>query len=255
MANPRVSVSSLSSWPLAFEDDIALWRELGINYVGVVEPKLEAFGWNAAKAVISQEGLRVSSLSCVRSTAATSLEFCPEVGADVWHVLTGGYGPVPWEEAASSFGREMGPVVSRAATLGVRVAVEPTNPLRADVSFLHSVLDAVELADRCGLGVVIDLSSTWHERNLETFVRDRADLVALVQVSDYKLGTFDTPNRSVVGDGDIPIERILASILEGGYQGPFEIEVMGPRIEAEGYRSAIGRSIERTSRLLERLGA
>ena len=248
-------MSSLSSWPLPFEGDIELWRDLGIDHVGLVEPKLETFGWEAVKRVIDQEGLRVSSLSCVRSGAARSLDFCPEVDTTVLHVLSGGSGPVPWEEAASSFCQELAPLVARGAELAVRLAVEPTNPLRADVSFLHSLPDAVELADRCAIGVVVDLSSTWHERGLETFVRERADLVAMVQVADYQLGTFDTPNRSVVGDGDIPVERLLSSILEGGYQGPFEIEIMGPRIEAEGYRSAIGRSIDRTSALLEKLGA
>jgi sugar phosphate isomerase/epimerase len=58
----------------------------------------------------------------------------------------------------------------------------------------------------------------------------------------------------VPGDGDIPIERLVSSILDTGYEGPFDIEVLGPRIEEEGYRSAIARSAEFASEMLDRLG-
>lgn len=255
MPHPRLSVSSICSWNLPLEGDVALWSDLGLTHVGLVEPKLEAFGWEAANDLVRRHRLRVSSVSCVRSGTAGTLEFCPTVGADVLHLVAGGYGTIPWDDAAALFCREMGPLASRATQLGVTLALEPTNPLRSDTSFVHSVRDAVDLARRCGTGVVVDLYVAWYERDLMRVLRENVDLLALVQVCDYKLGTFDMPNRSVVGDGDLPIERLLSSILEVGYRGQFEIEILGPRIEEEGYRSSIARSVERTSDLLERLGA
>ncbi|CNK71281.1 xylose isomerase domain-containing protein [Mycobacterium tuberculosis] len=80
-------------------------------------------------------------------------------------------------------------------------------------------------------------------------------MLALVQICDYSFGTPDTPNRSVIGDGDIPLERLIGDILDVGYTGVFDIEILGARIEAEGYRSAVGRSVERASDLLNHLGA
>jgi hypothetical protein len=35
----------------------------------------------------------------------------------------------------------------------------------------------------------------------------------------------------------------------------FDLEILGPRIEAEGYLSATRRSLERMTEMLERLGA
>ena len=64
---------------------------------------------------------------------------------------------------------------------------------------------------------------------------------AFVQVSDAVAGSVTTPDRAVPGDGDIPLESLLGRILEAGYQGAFDLEVIGPRIEQEGYASAIGR--------------
>jgi sugar phosphate isomerase/epimerase len=252
--HPRISVNSICSWNLPFDGDVELWRGLGIGDVGVIEPKLDAFGWDASRDTIHATGLRVSSISCYRWGTGRSLEFCPTVGADILYMVSGGYGPVPWEDAAASFCQEIDLHVSRAAELGVTLAVEPTNPLRTDSSFLHSVRDAIDLARMCGMKVVIDFYSAWYERDIESLLRANPGIVGLAQICDYRLGTFDMPNRSVPGDGDIPIERLVSSILDTGYEGPFDIEVLGPRIEEEGYRSAIARSAEFASEMLDRLG-
>jgi sugar phosphate isomerase/epimerase len=76
-----------------------------------------------------------------------------------------------------------------------------------------------------------------------------------VQIGDYRLGTFDMPNRVAIGDGDLPVERMLAMVLDAGYTGPFDLEIIGPVIEDEGYRGPILRSVERATDMLDRLGA
>jgi len=81
------------------------------------------------------------------------------------------------------------------------------------------------------------------------------DRIGIVQVSDFAVGTLSTPNRLVAGDGDIPLRRIIGDLLEAGYTGLFDLELVGPAIEAEGYRGAIGRSCAYLSELLSDLGA
>ena len=46
----------------------------------------------------------------------------------------------------------------------------------------------------------------------------------------------------------------MGLLLDAGYDGPFDLEILGPRIEAEGYRAPIARSLERAGEMLERLG-
>ena len=72
-----------------------------------------------------------------------------------------------------------------------------------------------------------------------------------MQVSDYAIGTHTTPDRLVPGDGDIPLGRIVGQLLDAGYEGVFDIEMIGPRIEDEGYESAIRRSIDVVQALIE----
>jgi sugar phosphate isomerase/epimerase len=76
-----------------------------------------------------------------------------------------------------------------------------------------------------------------------------------VQVSDYVLGDRTTPCRAVPGDGAIPLERLIGEVLEAGYGGVFDLELIGPRIEAEGHRPATLRAAEILSEILVKLGA
>jgi sugar phosphate isomerase/epimerase len=253
--HPRVSLNSICSMHQSFAEDLALWEELGVEHVGLISPKLDDFGWDTARREVLERGLRVSSMSCYWDGIAESLEFTAEVGSEVLYMVPGSGGSLLWEEAAERYCEAMVPWVARADELGVTLALEPTNPLRTDVSFVHTVRDAVDVARTASMGVVVDVYSAWYERGLEATVRDNIDLVSLVQVGDFKLGTFDIPNRCAIGDGDIPVERLVAMVLAAGYEGAFDLEILGPRIEEEGYRAPIARSLEAASEMLWRLGA
>ena len=61
-------------------------------------------------------------------------------------------------------------------------------------------------------------------------------------------------NRRVPGDGDIPLEWLMGSLLDAGYNGLFELEVLGPAIAAEGYSAAMQRGCEWISHRLTQLG-
>jgi sugar phosphate isomerase/epimerase len=237
----------------SLDEDIALWADLDINQVGLISPKLEVAGWDVSRRAVLDAELLVSSMSCYKDGIAASVEFAAAVGTNVLYIVSGTAGSTPWEEAAQQFCEDLAPLVARGKELGVRLALEPTNPLRTDVSFVHSVRDAVDLARMADMGVVVDFYSSWYERGLEELVHKNIDVVALVQICDYKVGTFDMPNRCAVGDGDIPVERLTRLVLDAGYDGPFDLEILGPRIEEEGYRAPIARSVERASEMLERL--
>jgi sugar phosphate isomerase/epimerase len=235
--------------------DIALWADLGIDHVGLIAPKLEAAGWAAGQQAVLDAKLKVSSMAAYRHEMVGSLPLTAALDCGVLYTLSGPGASVTWDEAAKTFCAEMAPFLAEAEDIGVRLAIEPTNPFRSDMSFVFSVRDAIDLARLAGMGIVVDFYSAWYERNLEQLLGQNMDLVALVQIGDYRLGTFDIPGRCAIGDGDIPIERLLGLVLNAGYEGPFELEILGPAIEQEGYRDPILRSVERATEMLQRLGA
>ncbi len=251
--HPRISVDEECTGPLPFIEEIDFWKELGVTNVGMISPKLEAIGWDTK--LVATSGLRASNVCCEWRVLSEALEFGAAMDSDlVWLAITGSIGSRLWEEAADDFGEQIAPIVARAAELGVRFAIQPTNSLRLDYSFIFTLRDTLEVARRAGTDVVLELECCWYERGLKKLVRENVDRIALVQVSDVKIGSTTSPDRSVIGEGDIPLERLLDLILDAGYEGMFDLELVGPRIAAEGYHSATRRSLERATEMLERLG-
>jgi sugar phosphate isomerase/epimerase len=77
----------------------------------------------------------------------------------------------------------------------------------------------------------------------------------LVQLCDCVHGDRTTPCKCVPGDGVVPLEAIVTDLLELGYQGVFDIELVGQRVAEEGHRRAFARAAENLSEMLVRLGA
>ena len=114
--------------------------------------------------------------------------------------------------------------------------VENASPFNADIHIAHTLADAIRLAEVAGIGVCIDLHACWIEAGLKNLIERAMPITGLVQVSDYVLGDRSAPCRAVPGDGAIPLERILGDLLDAGYGGVFDLELVGPRIDAEGAR-------------------
>jgi sugar phosphate isomerase/epimerase len=246
-------VSQISSWSWSIADDLAFYRGAGVHTVGVALRKLDEPG---AAGRLAASGLAWSDVIGVGSgRLAEGIALAARLGAPMVVLTTGPAGPVTWEEAADRFAETMAPLVDQAGVAGVGLTLEHTNSLRADVGFVHTLRDAIDLARRIDLGVCVEVNACWGERDLARTIAEGIDRIRLVQVSDYAIGTTSTPDRLVPGDGDIPLERILGQVLAAGYDGAFELELVGPRIDAEGYASAITRGVDRLSELLTDLGA
>jgi sugar phosphate isomerase/epimerase len=262
--HPRVSLSAISTYQWTLDQDLAFYEEAGIGAIGASLAKLEAAGIEAGADRIRDAGLRVTNLIGIgpfeladpsrwhgqRDRVRRALDAAEATAAECLVLTTGPAGPLVWEDAADALSDALTPLLTDARARGVSVALEHTNSLRVDVGFVHSLRDVVDLARRLGIGVCMEVNACWAERGLAETIRDDADSLRLVQVSDFAVGTLSTPNRLVPGDGDIPLERILGQVLAAGYEGAFDLELIGPKIDEEGYASACRRAVDRLDTLL-----
>jgi sugar phosphate isomerase/epimerase len=260
----RVSVSAICTFDWSLEEDLAFYAAHGITNVGISLVKLERHGWIDGAARVRDAGLRVTNLIGLgpfhlahpeqweqqRERLLHALDAGVTVGAECLVVTTGPAGPLPWEEAAGALADALGPVLAVARQQGIPFALEHTNSLRVDVGFVHTLRDVVDLARRLEIGVCMEINACWAERGLGATIAEGMDRIRLVQVSDFAVGTLSTPNRLVPGDGDIPLARIIGQVLDAGYAGCFDLELIGPVIEAEGYATAVTRAVDRLEQLL-----
>jgi len=265
--NPRISVSAICTYKLSLTDDLAFWSRHGIDHVGVSVAKLEAHGWDDGTARVADaigRGLRVGNLiglgpfelanpaqwDTQRERLVRAIGAAQAIGADRLVFTTGPSTPLSWEEAADALEAALQPVLASARAAGVQFAIEHTNSLRVDVGFVHTLRDVIDLARRLDTGVCMEVNACWAERDLLSTIHTGVDRIALVQVSDFRVGTLCTPDRLVPGDGDIPLARIVGALLDAGYPGAFDLELIGPHIDGEGYDAAVPRAVRAVDDLL-----
>jgi len=259
-------VSAVSSWDWTLDEDLRYWDRTGIDHVGLSFRKLEAAGLGRATQQIRDAGLRVSDIVELgwwsldepsawgpqRDRLFAAVEAAVATGAPTLVLTSGPAGRLGWDDALRALDSALAPVRERAAEGGVALALEHTGPLRLDLSFVTTLRDGVDAARALDVGVCVEVNSCFAERDLEATLRGAAELLRHVQVSDFVIGSLCTPDRAVPGDGDIPLGPILAWLDAADYPGPFELELVGPRIESEGYDGSIRRGIAYLDELLAR---
>lgn len=177
------------------------------------------------------------------------------IGADAIYMQTGGRGKLDWEQAARRFMDLLAPCKDVAREKGIRLMIENASPFNIDMHIAHTLADTILLAEMAEIGVCIDLQPCWGEAGLAQLFRRAMPITKLVQVSDYVMGDRVAPCRAVPGDGAMPLERLVSDLLDAGYEGLFDLELVGPRIDKEGGAAASLRAVKWLSHLLTKLGA
>ncbi len=275
--HPRLSVSAASSLLQSFDDDLAMWESLGVRHVGLAQHKLEAHGIDAALAAVEERGLLVSSVlsgwfdlrdpstwSATQREILDAAETAARVGAECVYFPTGAADGRGWEVLCDAFVEAVAPCLDEARDFGVLLALEPS--IRPEVSFVHTLHDALIVTERTGLSLAADVASCWMERGLHEVVAEVVGSMTLLQVSDVHIGAVPSPvafdpathgsrGRVAPGEGDLDLERLLCLFLDTGYEGPIEIEIVGPSNPPSAYRETVRVAVEGFSALLEALGA
>jgi sugar phosphate isomerase/epimerase len=270
MPHPRLSVSALSSFRWTFEEDLALWRDLGVGWAGLIGQKL-APDVDGNLARLADAGIRISTviaagfdLNAPESWDQTRqglhrwIDAVAQHGGWSLYITPGKTTFAPWSEVLDTFAEAVDPSSAYAKAKGVRLAIEPS--LRTDVSFVNTIRDSIDVCERTGIGAVVDFGNCWMERDFREVLLRAAPHIALVQVGDVPVGTVNRPGsppaggRVPFGEGDLPLARMLRDVKDTGYAGPLELELPGSLGETEGYEPVIRRAVEKASRLFAEVG-
>ncbi len=270
--HPRLSVNGISSFNWTLEQDIALYREIGLTVVGASLGKVDT-DVAASADMIRAAGLRVSSLVTTISPACPlqalrdgsdavfdqlrpAIDAAAAIGSPLCCFTSG---PAPsrstTDESLDALAQLLAPAVAYGRGKGVRLAVENTSVASRFHGFVHNVPDAVRVSRDGDVDICLELQNCWYEGNLASVFHENIGRIGIVQVNDFVVGEELKFNRRVPGDGDMPLVPLIASLLDAGYTGLFDIEVLGPSIEHEGYASVIRRSVDWLDATLTRLGA
>lgn len=270
MTHPRLSINALSSYRWTFDEDLALWKELGVGWAGLIGAKC-GDDLDGGLARMADAHIRASTVIAAgfnlaqpetwddtRAALNAALDTVAKYHGWSVYITPGRTTFAPWREVLETFAEASAPCVTHAGTSGVRLAFEPSQ--RPDVSFINTIRDGIIASERTGLGLVIDFGNCWMERDFRETIIAAAPHTALVQVGDTQVsgpmapGPATGAGRVPFGEGDLPVERMLRDVKDAGYTGPLELELPGPLGETEGYASVIRRGAEKASALFEKVG-
>ena len=242
---------------LRFEEDLELWSRLDVQTVGCSSPSsppwvsTQPSPWciepRAAVSSVAARGFTLSdpaSWDADTAMLATAVDVAADVDAGCVFVTGGTPGPFGFDDCVVALDTALDLVRDRARDRGIRLAIEHTNPLRRDVGFVHTLRDMVEVARRLDVGVVVELTNCSVRARAGPGHRRRRRHVPARASERLPRRDAHRSERAVPGDGDMPLVALLSAITNTGYDGYVELEMLGPRIEAEGYGPAIAGAIQ-----------
>ena len=93
---------------------------------------------------------------------------------------------------------------------------------------LHNLPDIVDFIDDIGrdnVGVMFDIYHSWCEPNLHDHLRQFGPRINSVHINDVQVEERSSFDRALPGDGRGVAAEIMATLIEAGYDGWWELEV------------------------------
>jgi sugar phosphate isomerase/epimerase len=246
----QLSMNETTTYRWSLEEDVAGYAAAGIPAIGVWRQKLSDYGQSKAIELLSERGLCVSHLFWAGGftgsdghtfresldDAREALHTAAALNAGCLTICSGGRAGHTYNHARRLIKDALLALVDEAATVGVDLAVEPMHPgCAAPCTFLTSLDDVLALLEAVGSPHVKMVFDTYH-LGQDAAILDRiAGLVpkiALVQLGDAKRPPAGEQDRCRLGEGRIPLKEIVAALRSAGYNGYYDVELLGEEIES-----------------------
>jgi sugar phosphate isomerase/epimerase len=258
MTMQRLSVYENTTPGWSFEEDVRNYQKAGIHGIGVGYDKIRDMEIEDVEKILHDSGLEVSSLVLTGfftqdKKEREELPFCigdSTQAIELAHRIKAGYllilsGPPHMknggikaaEELTRDSLRGMAPLAEK---LDVKLGLEILHPMYLDawsaISTIEQAMDLIEDVDSKNVGLVLDLYHTFWDPKLSEGIKRAAGKIFGVHVNDWRFPTRDILlDRVLIGDGIIPVHKIISEINETGYDGSFEIEILSEELAKADY--------------------
>ncbi len=253
----RLSINEMTTYRWSFEEDVEQFRAAGIPAIGVWRQKLADYGESKAAELLIESGLAVSNLlwaggftgsdghSYAESLkdAADAIRLAAMLRAGCLVVYSGGRNNHTQNHARRLFLGALKELLPLATELEVTLAIEPMHPgCAAEWTFLTSLDEAVSLVDTIGsprVKLAFDTYHLGHEPRILDEIRQLGGRIAIVHLGDSLKPPEAEQSRQRLGAGILPLGEIVAALQEAGYDGDYDVELMGEAIETTDYRQLL----------------
>jgi sugar phosphate isomerase/epimerase len=264
----ELSMNETTTFRWSFEEDVANYAGAGIPAIGVWRQKLSDFGQDKAVEFLAEHELKVSHLlwaggftgSDGRSyresvdDAIEAVETAAKLGTDTLVVYSGARAGHTHNHARRLILLALEEMIPPAVNLGVQLALEPMHPgCAAEWTFLTGLDDTLAVLEAAGSSQVKIVLDTYHLGQDPGMVDRVAEIVphlAIVQLGDALHPPEGEQNRCRLGEGTVPLREMIAALKAAGYDGYYDVELLGEAVETLDYQTLLEHAKEAFAELV-----
>jgi sugar phosphate isomerase/epimerase len=264
---PRLSINEMTTLRWSFEEDVARYRAAGVSAMGVWRQKVSDYGEEKAIELLAESRMGVSNLLWAGGftgsdghtyresieDAEDAIRLAAVMQAGCLVVYTGarrGHTRNHAQRLIHGALRELAPL---AEDLEVTLAIEPMHSgCATEWTFLSSLSESLELVraiESPQMGLVFDTYHLGFDPNIVDLVPAIADQIAIVHLGDGRHPPDGEQNRCRLGEGCVPLGELMGALSAAGYQGDYDVELMGEDVEAIAYEDLLADSQQAFARL------
>jgi sugar phosphate isomerase/epimerase len=256
----RVSMNELTTYRWSFEEDVHHYQAAGFEGIGIWREKLADFGEEKGADLLAEAGLAVSTISWAggftgsdgRSHADAiedgldAVRLAAQLRAECLLVHSGARGGHTKNHVRRLFRGALEKMLNIAEPLGITLAIEPMHrSCASDWTFLEGLDEALTLLDSFKsprLKLAFDCYHLGHDDAILGRLAGLAKHLAIVQLGDARHAPRGEQNRCRLGDGVLDLAGIVGTLLDAGYDGFFDVELIGEEIETGDYQELLTHS-------------
>ena len=264
----ELSISETTTFRWSFEEDVAQYLAARIPAIGIWRHKLSDCGQPKALDLLASAGLKVSHLFWAGGftgsdgrthresveDAAEAIRTAAEFDCRTLVVYSGPRAGHTAKHARRLLQMALAELIPLAAELRVTLAFEPMHPgCAAEWTFLTSLDDTLDLLQTAASPQVKMVFDTYHlglHSGLVERIPEIVPHIAIVQLGDARRPPDGEQNRCRLGDGVVPLPEIAAALDAAGYDGYYDVELLGEEIETDDYRSLLEHAKETFAKLV-----
>ncbi len=253
-------MNEMTTYRWSFDEDVAEYRSAGISAIGIWRQKLSDYGEEKGIELLADAGLPVSNLLWAGgftgsdghtfreslADARDAIRLAAALKAGCLVVYSGGRAGHTHNHARRLLVDALRQLTPLAEELNVHLALEPMHPsCAAEWTFLTNLTDTLAVMDAVGsshLQLAFDAYHFGADRAALGQLAQFANRIAIVHLADGNHAGDQEQNRTRLGAGAIPLCEVIRALTAAGYDGDYDVELIGQEIENADYRELLRHS-------------
>jgi sugar phosphate isomerase/epimerase len=256
----RLSMNELTTMRWSFEEDVAEFAQAGFDGIGIWRQKLSDVGEANGSKLLQRHGIRCSNLLWAGGfTGSDGLSFrdsvtdaieairtAANISASCLVLYSGAWGGHTRSHARRIVKNALAELLPFAEEFGIPLAIEPMHAGCGGAwTFLNSVDETLELIDPFENPFLKIALDTYHIGMQDPNLQQLSEIVhrvAIVHVGDGHEAPDGEQDRCPLGNGCVPIRPIIDTLVQTGYEGFLDIELIGESVEQFDYPTLLRKS-------------